>query len=223
MHLVGDVQRRGRARVQRAAGVDDDEVVDAPQRLDGLLHLGRIGRSGPAVIGRAGQHVDAAVVARQQVRHRAWIDPVELVEQVQQRELRSHAEEECDVARPWFEIDDDGRRTGDAAKLSGTVHRERRRPRAALRPQERDHHAGDRGNGYATSVAPRIVAGHWEFAQPCNCRTPARRPAGFRSVMPKTISVPSRTDAPCRLATRSAGFGPSLPALRITWTRHGPC
>ena len=57
---------------------------------------------------------------------------------------------------------------------------------------------------------PRIVAGHWEFAQPCNFRTPARRLAGFRSVMHKTISVQSRTDAPCRLVTRTAGFWPEF-------------
>ena len=69
------------------------------------------------------------------------IDPVEVVERVDQREARTHAEKQRDLADELMQVDDQRRPLRQPRDVDRAVDRQRRRARAALGAEERQRDA----------------------------------------------------------------------------------
>ncbi len=179
VHFIGHVQRGGRARAERAARIDHHVFVTAPQHLDRVLDVGRIGRPRTSEVGRRRQHVEPAVVARDHPRHRLRVDPVELVEQVEQREFRTHAQEQADVASARLQVDDHRRPVGDPPQLGRTIHRERGGASTTLRAEKRNHHVAGQN---AMHVPQRVSNARGPIARRCTSAV-ADNPEAMLSVL----------------------------------------
>ena len=64
------------------------------------------------------------------------VEPVQVLERVEQREPRAHAEEQRDLAESRLEVDDHRLPLGQPRELDGAVHGHRRRAGAALGAEE---------------------------------------------------------------------------------------
>ena len=82
------------------------------------------------------------------------VDAVQVVERVDEREARPHAEKERDLADELMQIDDERRLLRDARDLDRGVHGDGRRARAALDAEERQH-AAVRASRLSAAIAPR--------------------------------------------------------------------
>ena len=64
------------------------------------------------------------------------VEPVQVVDRVEQREARADAEEQRDLAEARLQVDDDRRPLAQPRELDAAVHRDRRRAGAALGAEE---------------------------------------------------------------------------------------
>ena len=71
----------------------------------------------------------------------------QVVERVDDREPRTHAKKEGDLAQERVQVDDDGRALGGASELTRAVHRDGRGPASPLRAEERERPAALTGAG----------------------------------------------------------------------------
>ncbi len=66
------------------------------------------------------------------------IEPVQVVDRVEQRVARPDAEKQRDLAEARLQVDDDRRPLAEARQLDAAVHRHRRRAGAALGAEEHE-------------------------------------------------------------------------------------
>ena len=95
-------------------------------------------RAGPVELLGAGEDVEPGLVLDHQLLQELPVEPVQVVDRVEQRVARPHAEEQRDFAEARLEIDDDRRPLAQARELDGAVHRHRRRAGAALGAEEHE-------------------------------------------------------------------------------------
>ena len=134
---VGGEHRDVGARTGDQAGVDDDVVVAAAQRLEQLFEVGGVLRAGPVGLLAAGEDVEARLVLDDELAQKLGVDAMEVVERVDEREARPHAEEQRHLADELMQVDDERRLLRHARDLDRAVDRDGRRAGAALDAEER--------------------------------------------------------------------------------------
>ncbi len=155
---VGPIQRGRDARIDHVAGVDDDVVVGAGQHPQQLLERAGVLGVRAVELLRAGQNVEAGFVLRHQLLQEVLVQAVQVLDRVEHRETRPHAEKERDFSQTRFQIDDDRRALRQAGELDAAVHRHRRRARAPLGAEKRVRHTRRLGAGRCRFTACRRAA-----------------------------------------------------------------
>src|SRR6185295_13477321 len=93
-HRVAGVERSDRARINLAAAIDEDVLVLARQQPEELLDGPAVGGAGPIELIGAGQDLQAGLVLHDELLEELAIEPVEIVDGVEQAVTGPHAEEE---------------------------------------------------------------------------------------------------------------------------------
>ena len=130
----------------------DDEVVDRPEHLQQLLDRRRVVRPRAIDLIAAGQDVEAGLVLDDELAQEFLIEPVKVVDGVDQRESRPDAEKQRDLAKELVKVDHQRRPLREPGDLYRGVHGERGRADAALGAEKRERYAG------ARAVLGRAVA-----------------------------------------------------------------
>ena len=85
---------------------------------------------------RTREDLEARLVLHHELAQELAIQPVQVVDRVEQAVARPHAEKQRDLAEPGLQIDDHGRSLAEPRQLDAAVHGDRRRARAALGAEE---------------------------------------------------------------------------------------
>ena len=137
-HRVGGIERRRpRTTLIDVAGVDDDVVVDAAEHAQQLLDRAGVLRVRPVELlasrrGCRGRTCASTTSSREEV----LVEAVQVLDRVEHREARPHAEEQRHFAEARLQVDDDRRPLRQPRQLDRAVHRDRRRAGAALGAEE---------------------------------------------------------------------------------------
>ena len=83
-----------------------------------------------------GENVDARLVLGHQLAQELAIEPMQIVDGIEQREARADAEKERHLAEPVLQVDDHRRALAQARELDAAIDRQRRRAGAALGAEE---------------------------------------------------------------------------------------
>ena len=144
-HHVRRIQRRDRTRVDLAAGVHDDVFVLAREQPQQFFDRAAVRGAGPIELIRPGENLQPRLVLHDQFPQELPVEPVEVVDPVEQRIARADAEKQRDFSQPGLQIDDDGGFLAEARQLDAAVHGDGCRAGAALRAEE--HQRRRRGAG----------------------------------------------------------------------------
>ena len=106
----------------------------------------------------AGQDLETGLVLHHQLVQELAVEPVQVVDGVEQAVAAAHAEEERDLAEARLQVDDDRRPLAQARQLDGAVHRQRRRARAALGAEEHQRRRLPRAADDCRRAAARPIA-----------------------------------------------------------------
>ena len=100
-----------------------------------LLDRAAVGGARPIELIRAGEDVETGLVLDDQLAQELAIEPVQVVDRVEQAVARPHAEEQRDLAEARLQIDDDRRALAEPRQLDAAV--DRRRSSCRRRPWRR--------------------------------------------------------------------------------------
>ena len=103
----------------------------------------------------ASEDVETGLVLDHELLEELVVEPVQVVERVEQAVAAAHAEEERHLAEAGLQIDDHGGPLAQARELHGTVHGNRRRAGAPLRAHERDRRGGGTSRGRRAAARGR--------------------------------------------------------------------
>src|SRR5918993_1518463 len=129
---VGGIQCAERARVDRVARVDDHVVVRPAEHAEQLLDGTGVGRGRTIGLLGPGQNLEFGFVLGDELPEEVAVQPMQIVDGVEDREPRAHAQEQRDLAETGLQVEDEGRALRLPAQLHGRVHRYRRGPCTAL-------------------------------------------------------------------------------------------
>ena len=135
-HLIGRVQRRHRAGIDLTAGVDDDVVVLPGEQPEQFFERTRVLRARPIELIGARQDVEPRLVLDHQLLEELAVEPVQVVDRIENGEPGTDPEEQRHFAEPRFQVEDNGRPLAQTSDLDGTVDAKHGRPRPALRAEE---------------------------------------------------------------------------------------
>ena len=135
-HLIGRVQRRHRAGIDLTAGVDDDVVVLPREQPEQFFERPRVLRARPIELIGARQDVEPRLVLDHQLLEELAVEPVQVVDRIENGEPGTDPEEQRHFAEARFQVEDNGRPLAQTRDLDGTVDAERGRPRPAFRAEE---------------------------------------------------------------------------------------
>ena len=135
-HLVRGVERRDRAGIDLAAGVHEDVFVLPVEQPEQLFDRAAVRRARPIELIGAGENLEPRLVLDHELLQEFAIEPVQVVDRVEDAVARAHAEEQRDFAEARLQVHDDGRALAEPRELDAAVHRDGRRPRAALGAEE---------------------------------------------------------------------------------------
>src|SRR5215467_2286298 len=135
------------------AGVDYDVVVLTRQQTEQLLEGRRIVRARPIELIGSGENLEARLVLQYQLAKELAIEPMQVVDRIDQAVLLADAAEQRHLAQARLEVDDDGRSLTQARDRDAAVDGDGRRPRSAFRAEEHESSRG--GLGALRRVATR--------------------------------------------------------------------
>ena len=108
---------------------------------------------GPIELIGAGENLQPRLVLRRPAPQELAVEPVQVVDRVEQAVARPDAEKQRDLAEARLQIDDDRRPLAQTRELDAAVHRDRRRAGAALGAEE--HQRRRRRPRALRGLAPR--------------------------------------------------------------------
>ncbi len=123
-----------------------------PSRRSSSSMAPRIRSARPVEVVGSGEDLEARLVLHHELAQELAIEPVQVVDRVDDAVARPHAEEQRDLAQPGLEVDDDGRSLGDARQLDAAVHGDGRGAGAALGAEEHE------GRGRRLCARRRLAA-----------------------------------------------------------------
>jgi len=82
-HLIGGVERRNRARIDLAAGVDDDVLVLAREQAEQLFERAAVGGARPVELIGSGENLEARLVLDDELTQELFVQPMQIVDRIQ--------------------------------------------------------------------------------------------------------------------------------------------